>query len=166
MDTEHAWRAPSRSTGERRMLRVLVVDDHAPFRRAASNVIATAPGFELAGEAASGERAVELAAALDPDIVLLDVNMPGIGGIEAARRIAAHGSDTVIVLVSSDRPHELPDAARTCGAAASVNKADFGQELLARLLRQVQQHRLDPTADLLLPRDAELGKDRVNVLLD
>jgi DNA-binding NarL/FixJ family response regulator len=148
------------------MLRVLVVDDHAPFRRAASTVIAAAPGFELAGEAASGERAVELAAAFDPDIVLLDVNMPGIGGIEAARRIAAHGGDTVIVLVSSDRPHELPDAARSCGAAASVHKADFGQELLARLLRQVQQHRLDPPADLLLPCDAELGEDRVNVLLD
>jgi two-component system, NarL family, invasion response regulator UvrY len=149
------------------MLRVLVVDDHAPFRRAAINVIAAAPGFELAGEAASGEGAVELAAAFDPDIVLLDVNMPGIGGIEAARRIAAsHGGDTVIVLASSDRPHELPDAARSCGAAAYVHKADFGQELLGRLLGEVQQHRLDPPADFLLPRDAELGEDRVNVLLD
>jgi two-component system, NarL family, invasion response regulator UvrY len=149
----------------REKLRVLVVDDHAPFRRAAINVIAAAPGFELAGEAASGEDAVEMAAAFDPDIVLLDVNMPGIGGIEAARRIAAHGGDTVIVLVSGDRPHELPDAARTCGAAASVHKADFGHELLARLLSQVQEHRLDTPADLLLPRDAELGKDRMHVLL-
>jgi two-component system, NarL family, invasion response regulator UvrY len=149
----------------REKLRVLVVDDHAPFRRAAINVIAAAPGFEVAGEAASGERAVELAATLEPDLMLLDVNMPGIGGIEAAKRIAARGGDTVIVLVSSDRPHELPDAARSCGAAAYVDKADFGQELLARLLSQVQQHRLDTPADLLLPRDAELGEDRVHVLL-
>jgi two-component system, NarL family, invasion response regulator UvrY len=141
------------------MLSVLVVDDHAPFRHAASTVVAAAPGFELVGEAASGERAVELAAAFEPDIVLLDVNMPGIGGIEAARRIAAQGGDALIVLVSSDRPHELPESARSCGVAASVHKSDFGQELLVRLLGQVQQHRLHPPADLLFPRDAELGED-------
>jgi two-component system, NarL family, invasion response regulator UvrY len=148
------------------MLRVLVADDHAPFRRAASTLIAAAPGFELAGEATSGERAIELAAASHPDVMLLDVNMPGIGGIEAARRIAAHSGDTVIVLVSGYRPHELPDAARSCGAAAYVDKADLGQELLIRLLGQVQKHRLDPPADLLLPRDPELGEDRMHILLD
>jgi len=98
------------------MLRVVVADDHAPFRRAATTLIAAAPGLELAGQATGGERAIELAAASHADVVLLDVNMPGIGGIQAAERIAAHSGDAVIVLVSGYRPHELPDAARCCGA--------------------------------------------------
>jgi two-component system, NarL family, invasion response regulator UvrY len=133
---------------------------------AATTLIAAAPGLELAGEATSGERAIELAATSHADVVLLDVNMPGIGGSEAAERIAAHGGGAVIVLMFGYRPHELPDAARSCGAAAYVHKADFGRGLLARLLSQVQQHRLDPPAHLLLPCDAELGEDRVHVLLD
>ena len=78
-------------------VRVLVADDQQPFRRAARAVVAASPGFTLVGEASSGEEAVELAAALLPDLVLLDVRMPGIGGAEAARRIAV----PLVVLIST-----------------------------------------------------------------
>lgn len=111
-------------------VRVLVADDQAPFRRAARAVIAATPGFRLVGEAASGEEAVELAASLAPDLVVLDINMPGIGGIEAARRIAGLRRRAVTVLVSSYRAADLARDARSCGAAAYVHKEDFGPQVL------------------------------------
>ena len=106
-------------------MRVLVVDDQEPFRRAARVVVAAAPGFTLVGEASSGEEAVELAAALHPDLVLLDTRMPGIGGAEAARRIAA----PLVVLTSS---HPAP--AGIDGAPLRfLPKEDFGPSALRSL---------------------------------
>ena len=66
---------------------VLIVDDQAPFRRAARMVMAATPGFAVVGEAESGEEAVELFERLEPGLVLMDINLPGINGIEATRRI-------------------------------------------------------------------------------
>src|SRR5438094_4689452 len=68
-------------------VRVLIVDDQAPFRNAARTVVGLTPGFAVVGEASSGEEAVELASRLDPDLVLMDINLPGINAIEAVRRI-------------------------------------------------------------------------------
>src|SRR5207342_2788677 len=68
---------------------VLIVDDQAPFRRAARMVVTATPGFDVVGEAESGEEAVELYEALSPGLVLMDINMPGINGIEATRQITA-----------------------------------------------------------------------------
>ena len=107
-------------------IRVLVADDQAPFRRAARAVIRATPGFELIGEVCSGEQAVEFAALLHVDLVLIDVNMPGIGGIEAARRLVG----PVTVLISSYREEELPLDAGSCGAAAYIHKPDFGPRVL------------------------------------
>jgi DNA-binding NarL/FixJ family response regulator len=114
---------------------VLVVDDQAPFRSAARAVLRATPGFGIVGEAASGEEAVELAASLEPDLVLMDVMMTGIGGIEAARRIVAERPGTVIVLLSSYREDDLPANARACGAAAYLHKAEFGARVLEELWR-------------------------------
>jgi two-component system, NarL family, invasion response regulator UvrY len=116
-----------------RPVRVLVADDQAPFRRAARAVVGATPGFELVAEADSGEQAAELAKSLQPDLVLLDIHMPGIGGIEASRRIAGKGEEAVTVLLSSYREEDLPKEARTCGAAAYVHKEDFGPRLLRAL---------------------------------
>ena len=68
-------------------IRVLIVDDLEPFRSAARAVIQATPGFEVVGEVATGEASVETARALRPDLVLMDVNLPGIGGAEATRRV-------------------------------------------------------------------------------
>jgi len=103
------------------------VDDQAPFRAAARRVVAATAGFELAAEASSGEEAIELVSAIRPDLVLIDVHMPGIGGIELARRIAA---GTRAILVSSSKPEELPKEAMSSGAAGYIRKDDFGPNAL------------------------------------
>ncbi len=112
------------------MVGVVVVDDQAPFRRAVSAVLDATPGFKLRGEACSGEEAVALAAWLEPDLVVMDIRMPGIGGLEATRRIAAARAGTLVMLVSSHRDRDLPADARRCGAAAYVHKEDFGRRVL------------------------------------
>jgi DNA-binding NarL/FixJ family response regulator len=114
-------------------VRVLVADDQAPFRRAARSVVAATREFELVGEATSGEEAVALVESLRPDLVLMDIAMAGIGGIEAAGAIRAAHPETVTVLVSTYREEDLPPEARACGAAAYLHKSDFGGQALREL---------------------------------
>jgi two-component system, NarL family, invasion response regulator UvrY len=114
-------------------VRVLTVDDQAVFRRVAHDVIVATLGFEPVGEAESGEEAVTAVAQLRPDLVLLDVRMPGMGGIEAARQITSAHPHIVVVLITIQEPDEIGHAVRGCGAAALVRKQDFGPALLRRL---------------------------------
>jgi len=117
---------------------VLIVDDQVPFRRAAASVVRVTGGFEVVGEAGSGEEAVELADALAPGLVLMDINMGGISGIEAARRITAASPQVVVVLLSTYQVDDLPADAASSGAAAYVNKEEFGPQVL----KDVWAHRL------------------------
>jgi two-component system invasion response regulator UvrY len=109
---------------------VLIVDDQVPFRRAAASVVRVTGGFEVVGEAGSGEEAVELADALAPGLILMDINMGGISGIEAARRITATSPEVVVVLLSTYQVDDLPADAASSGAAAYVNKEEFGPQVL------------------------------------
>jgi DNA-binding NarL/FixJ family response regulator len=109
---------------------VLIVDDQAPFRAVARTVIQLAAGFAVVGEAASGEEAVEMAAALHPAMVLMDINLPGINGIEATRQIVAAAPDTVVIMLSTYKADDLPSDAADCGAARYVHKEDFGPGIL------------------------------------
>jgi DNA-binding NarL/FixJ family response regulator len=93
-------------------------------------VVTATPGFEVIGEAESGEEAVALADDLAPEVVLMAINLPGINGIEATRRIAAAHPDVVTVLLSTYREEDLPAGADDCGAAAYVNKEAFGPGVL------------------------------------
>ena len=111
-------------------VRVVVVDDQAPFRSAARAVLGMTEGFEVVGEAGSGEEAVDLAESLTPELVLMDINMPGMNGIEATRRITNAHPEVVVVLLSTYNADDLPSDARDCGAAAYVNKEDFGPVVL------------------------------------
>ena len=115
---------------------VLIVDDQPPFRQIAKTVVGISPGFAVAGEAESGESAVALAAELRPDLVLMDINLPGINGIEATRRITAANPDAVVVLLSTYAATDLPSDATSCGAVAYVHKEDFGPGPLRALWDQ------------------------------
>jgi DNA-binding NarL/FixJ family response regulator len=110
-------------------VRVLTVDDQELFRDIARDVIEATDGFEVAGEACNGEEALEAVARLAPQLVLLDVRMPGIDGVEVARRLAASHPETVVVLVSMDERVDVPSAAAT----PFVRKQDFGPRQLRRL---------------------------------
>jgi DNA-binding NarL/FixJ family response regulator len=97
---------------------VLTVDDDPGFLRLAREVVHDTPGFETVGEAATGEAAVALVPVLRPQLVLMDVRMPGIGGIEAARRIVDGAGDRVCVVLMSSDPHLLASAAMPVGVVS------------------------------------------------
>jgi DNA-binding NarL/FixJ family response regulator len=114
-------------------VRVLVVDDQRPFRVAASAVLRRTSGFELVGEAASGEEALQQVAELAPDLVLMDITMPGIGGVAAARELSAAAGGPVVFFCSTYAASDLPPAAADAGAAAYINKSELAADLLTRL---------------------------------
>ena len=112
-------------------VRVLIVDDQEPFRMAARMVVEATEGFEVAGEAETGEDSVELARSLEPDLVLMDVNLPGINGLDATRQILADRGDAVVVLLlSTYEEDEYAPRAAECGATAYIPKAVFGPDRL------------------------------------
>ncbi len=121
---------PGDTKGEGGPVAVLVVDDDEPFRRAARAVIGATPGFEVAGDAETGEQAVEMVDRLEPDLILMDINMPGINGIEATRQIIRAHPDVVVMLVSTYNAEDIPADAGSSGAADYVNKEDLGPSVV------------------------------------
>jgi DNA-binding NarL/FixJ family response regulator len=112
-------------------VRVLIVDDQEPFRMAARLVVDATDGFEVVGEAESGEASVEMARELKPDLVLMDVNLPGINGLDATRQILSEQTESVVVLLlSTYEEEEYAPRAAECGAAAYIPKAVFGPDRL------------------------------------
>ena len=112
---------------------VLVVDDQAPFRLAAKAVLRRLDEFELAGEASSGSEAVDLVDQLRPELVLMDINMPQMSGIEATRRIPAAHPETVVILCSTYDVRDLPADVGESGATGYVNKEQFAADVLRRM---------------------------------
>jgi DNA-binding NarL/FixJ family response regulator len=122
--------------GTTKTVSVLIVDDQLPFRAVARTVIGLTAGFEVSGEAETGEDAVAQADAQPPDLILMDINLPGINGIEATRRIRATHPDVAVILLSTYSEADLPDDARDVGAIAYVHKEDFGPALVRELWQQ------------------------------
>ncbi|MGH2829615.1 MAG: response regulator [Actinomycetota bacterium] len=114
-------------------VRVLIVDDQAPFRRVAREVVEHAGDFEVVGEASSGEESVTLARELRPDLILMDVNLPGIDGTEATRQILAERGDATVLLVSTYEESEYEPRAAECGAIGYVTKSRFDPDRLAEV---------------------------------
>jgi two-component system invasion response regulator UvrY len=119
------------------MVRVLLVDDQAPFRVAARAVLARTADFELVGEAASGDEAVERWSELRPDLILMDVHLGDRDGVDVTREITSGDDPPYVLLLSTHTLEELPPEARTCGAGGYVNK----ERLSPRVLRAVWDRR-------------------------
>ena len=113
---------------------VLIVDDQSPFRSVARSLVSTIKGWRVVGEAESGEEAVLAAARARPDVVLMDINMPGISGLEATRQIIAQDPTVRVVLLSTYAVGDLPADALDCGAIAYVHKEDLSPKLLRESL--------------------------------
>jgi DNA-binding NarL/FixJ family response regulator len=119
---------------------VMIVDDQSPFRAAARAVVERVKGFELVAEVESGEAAVAASEELQPDLVLMDINMGELDGIEATRIITSAHPGTRVILVSTYALADLPPGARGSGAIAYVNK----DELSPRVIRNLWETGGDP----------------------
>jgi len=112
------------------VVRVLVVDDQEPFRNAMAAVVEVTDGFEVVGAVASGEESLVATEDLRPDLVLMDVNLPGVDGLEATRLIRARADAPIVLLLSTYDEDEFDH--RSSGAAAYVPKGSFGPDRLVQ----------------------------------
>jgi DNA-binding NarL/FixJ family response regulator len=117
---------------------VLAVDDLPTFRKVVRELVSATPGMVVVGEAASGEEAVALVEQLEPDLVLMDVRMPGMGGVRAARKIKDAHPAIIVALLSTTNPDELGSAGAECRADALIWKGELQPHLLLELWQRHQ----------------------------
>ena len=123
---------------------VLVVDDQDPFRRAMAAVVEETDGFVVVGAVASGEESLVAVKELRPGLVLMDVNLPGIDGVEATRRIRQAPDAPVVILLSTYDEDEFDSSG--CGAAAYVSKSAFSPERLQQVWQESRPDQERPAA--------------------
>lgn len=119
-------------------IRILVVEDFEPFRAFVTSSLEQHPEFEIIGELSDGLEAVGRAAELNPDLVLLDVGLPSLNGIAAARRIREHSPQSKILFISGDQAPDIVEQALSTGAAGYLVKSDAGRELLVAVAAVLQ----------------------------
>jgi DNA-binding NarL/FixJ family response regulator len=160
-----------------KLLRVLVVDDHEVVRKGLRALLETKEGWEVCGEAADGREAVEKANQYRPDVVLLDLGMPKLGGLEAARQIVKMNPETEILVLTMHESEQTVQEVYKTGARGCLLKSDAGRDLLAavealschqpffssrvaRMLSEAFKHGVAVKAvmapDLLTPREREI----------
>jgi DNA-binding NarL/FixJ family response regulator len=114
-------------------VRILIADDHELFRRGLAAELTQVPGWVVAGEASNGRDAVELAAALKPDLVVLDLTMPELNGLEAARKIISVNPAARVLILTAHESEQLVREVLSAGAQGYVLKSDAGRILIAAL---------------------------------
>lgn len=130
--------------------RILIVDDHEIFRRGLRSLLESRPDWEVCGEATDGQDAVEKATQLQPDVVVLDITMPRLNGLDAARFIRKQAPGAKVVILSQHQAAVMEQVALTAGAAAYVTKSEVSRELLAaidRLMSAEPIHRLQSNSE-------------------
>ncbi len=116
-------------------IRILLVDDHDAARAGLALLLRQESGIEIVGEASDGQMAVELADRLQPDVIIMDVFLPRLNGIQATRQIAADHPEIKIVAYTISRDASISDAVRQAGALACLSKSD-PVEVIIRTIRQ------------------------------
>ena len=115
------------------MSRVLIVDDHAVIRRGVQSILHAFPEWELCGEADNGADAIRLSETLKPEIIIMDISMPGLNGIEATRTIRLRHPETKVILLTLHENDELVRVAFRAGARGYLLKGDAERELVTAL---------------------------------
>lgn len=110
-------------------VRVLLVDDHPLYRDGMRGLLESVEGMEVVGEATSGEEAIELSESLQPDVILMDIQMPGMNGIDATRRILQHSPDVAILMVTMFEDDDSVFAAMRAGARGYLLKDSRGEKV-------------------------------------
>jgi DNA-binding NarL/FixJ family response regulator len=142
---------------------LLLVDDHPVFRQGLVELLNLEPGLEVVGEAESGEAGVEMAGTLHPDVVIMDVMLPGMGGIEATRRIHSLYGDTRVLLLSAQEPASMAEAMEV-GARGYLSKTVTPEKLVAAVRAVVQGGHIFYPATSSLPLFAPAASDPLRAL--
>ena len=138
---------------DREVVRVLVVDDHALFAEALMLTLGIDDRIQVVGSASSGTEAVALAEALNPDVVLMDVHMPSMDGIEATRHVRRVSPGSRVVIVSAARSPELAAHARLAGAERYLTKDTPAVKLIDAIVEPPRRATVTP----LVPREARIA---------
>jgi DNA-binding NarL/FixJ family response regulator len=151
-----AWRRARRSR-ERDMqtIAVMLADDDPCFRKRVRALLEAEPGIQVVGEAAQGDEAIQKARQLAPDVVLMDVRMPGLNGLEAARQLKAERPALHVIMLTMFELDEYREAARACGVQGYIVKRSMLEELVPAIRKVAQaEHALPPAG----PRRAGAGR--------
>jgi DNA-binding NarL/FixJ family response regulator len=159
--------------GTGKSVRVLVVDDYEPWRRFVSTTLQTQQGLQVIGEVSDGLEAVQKAEELQPELILLDIGLPTLNGIEAARRIRKVSPASRILFVSENRSGDIAEEALSTGASGYVVKSDAASELLPAVNAVLEGKRFVSASlsgnGLNGPRDPQTGarfhRDKVTKLI-